>query len=76
MRDYTGAAVSYLASFLAYLTSRLEYVLDYIGDLNWMQIGAAALLIARLVTDVPQAWEAIQKIRRKRKERREQENGD
>jgi hypothetical protein len=35
------------------------------SDVNWMAVGAGVLLVARLVQDVPKAWETIKFYRNK-----------
>lgn len=48
IEDFTGAAQSYLASGLGFMS-----------DVNWMAVGAGVLLAARLIQDVPKAVETV-----------------
>lgn len=57
------SATSYLASAFAGFTA-------WMGEWNWMAIGAAILLVARLAKDVPDAidfWK--DKLRKKRRDK-------
>jgi len=42
-------------------------VIGFAQDLNWVAIGSAALLVARLIVDVPKAIEMIRSWRSKPK---------
>lgn len=53
------AAQSYLATALA-----------YISQFGWMNVGAAILLVARLIADVPPAYAMIKKLMAKPKAKR------
>lgn len=52
MHDKLDATLSYFASFLGFCS-----------DLNWMGIGAAVLLVARLIVDVPKAYFYVRNLR-------------
>lgn len=43
--------LGYMAAFLAFFV-----------QCNWMSIGAAILLVSRLIVDVPKAWHVIKRI--------------
>jgi hypothetical protein len=62
-REATGSAVTYM-------TSAIGYACSQVADWNWMQIGAAVLLIARLMQDVPKAYVAIKRMLHKNEKRK------
>lgn len=51
-RDYSDA-------YLSYFTSGLAGFAAWLGEVNWMAVGAGVLLVARLVKDVPEAYESL-----------------
>lgn len=57
MDDIAQALQSYLASALGFMS-----------EVNWMAVGAGILLIARLIQDVPKAYETIKHYMRKKDE--------
>lgn len=59
-----------MASVSSYAAAFLASVFSTLSDIPWMGFGAAVLLIARLIQDVPKAIEVIQEWRQKRKQRR------
>ena len=60
VRDCTESACSYLSVSMAYLS-----------DTSWMNVGAAVLLIARLIADVPKAYSTLREMLHKRKRKKE-----
>lgn len=46
-------------SLMSYLAVYCGYAIQYIDQLDWTYIGAAVLLVARLVHDVPKAIEYL-----------------
>lgn len=52
--DTTSAVQSYLATGLGFMS-----------DVNWMAVGAGTLLVARLIQDVPKAYETLKYYRNK-----------
>jgi hypothetical protein len=67
IQETTGTVLSYVAAFLV-------MIFDYLQDVSWMSIGAAVLLGARLIIDVPPAYTSISKWLRKRKRLRVKRN--
>jgi hypothetical protein len=47
-----------------------------VQDINWATIGAVILLIARLVKDVPDAYDAVMKRLEERKKKRKEKNDE
>ena len=52
MKNILDTIGAYGVSLLAFGTSTLEFA----ADLNWMAVGAGALLVARLIQDIPPAY--------------------
>ena len=69
--DTSSALQSYLATGLGFLS-----------DVNWMAVGAGILLVARLVQDVPKAFETIKyyrnkdRVLEKRRQRLDEKDGN
>ena len=57
--------------FCSYVASGLVLMLQWAGDVSWMSVGAAVLLGARLVQDVPRAIAVIHRYLKKRKKLRD-----
>ena len=48
-----------------------------IQDINWMTVGAIVLLVARLITDIPEAYDSIHKrIRRTKQDKDTNKDGN
>lgn len=58
-----------LDSAVSYITSAFAGFAAWLGEWNWMAIGAAILLIARLAKDVPDAIDFWKERMNKRKKK-------
>ena len=60
--SFFGSVVTYSIAFGAYFVDKLDLVVQWVGDVNWMAVGAGILLLARLAQDVPKAIISIRKF--------------
>lgn len=62
--SFVGSVVTYLIAGVAYVVEKFGYLFEQLGDVNWLNVGAAVLLIARLAQDVPKAYFYLRDIMR------------